>query len=244
MPSKNYYAVLDLDSDSSVSEIKSSFRKLALKWHPDKNKSSQAKDRFTEIYEAYDILNNERKRRAYDRKCERGESDDSFDNWTRAARKTGRDYASASYAHFWRESVLDIKTIFLGDPMPGFIEALIIDLKMFGFVSVFVALVNGPRLLSNFIHHFPEHAIASGKFGQGETAFMLAALLSLFGILGLLGFVVIFCGSSLFGHAYPEKILTVAFQIFSVNGRFSPLLHCTIGLLFAIFVWVLLFQIL
>ena len=54
--SKNYYQVLGLDRNASDKDIKSAYRKLALKYHPDKNKSSDAENNFKQISEAYVIL--------------------------------------------------------------------------------------------------------------------------------------------------------------------------------------------
>lgn len=56
---KNYYKILGLSSSASKSEIKVAYRKLAKKYHPDKNKSKQASQLFIEVNEAYAFLSNE-----------------------------------------------------------------------------------------------------------------------------------------------------------------------------------------
>jgi len=66
MPKKDYYDILGVDKDASKSEIKKAYRKLALKYHPDKNKSEDAEEKFKEISEAYAILYNDEKRKMYD----------------------------------------------------------------------------------------------------------------------------------------------------------------------------------
>lgn len=64
---KDYYAILGVDKKSSKEEIKSAYRKLALKWHPDRNAGNEeAKDKFQEINEAYEVLSSDDKRREYD----------------------------------------------------------------------------------------------------------------------------------------------------------------------------------
>merc|ERR1740117_2023936 len=68
-----FYKVLGVNHDASAQEIKKAFRKLSLKWHPDKNKGNEeAKAKFNEITEAYEILSNEEKRQLYDMGGEEG----------------------------------------------------------------------------------------------------------------------------------------------------------------------------
>lgn len=63
---RDYYEVLGVSKDASPSEIKSQYRKLALKFHPDRNKSAEAGDHFKEVSEAYAILSDPNKRQVYD----------------------------------------------------------------------------------------------------------------------------------------------------------------------------------
>lgn len=62
----DFYDVLGVGRDASQDEIKRAFRKLAFKYHPDRNKMSDAEERFKEISEAYAILSDPRKRQQYD----------------------------------------------------------------------------------------------------------------------------------------------------------------------------------
>ena len=67
MTKKDYYEILGLKKDATPEEIKKVYRKLALKYHPDRNSSdSNAEGKFKEINEAYQILNNPEKRARYD----------------------------------------------------------------------------------------------------------------------------------------------------------------------------------
>jgi len=63
---RDYYEVLGVGKSSSPDEIKSQYRKLALKFHPDRNKSPDAQEHFKEISEAYAVLSDSSKRDLYD----------------------------------------------------------------------------------------------------------------------------------------------------------------------------------
>jgi curved DNA-binding protein CbpA len=64
---KDYYYILGVSKNASLEEIKSAFRKLSLKFHPDKNNGDEFfTERFKEIQEAYEILGDNEKRKAYD----------------------------------------------------------------------------------------------------------------------------------------------------------------------------------
>lgn len=66
MDYKDYYKILHIGKEVSQDEIKRAYRKLARKFHPDVNKSPDAEARFKEINEAYEVLKDEEKRKAYD----------------------------------------------------------------------------------------------------------------------------------------------------------------------------------
>ncbi len=66
MSGKDYYEILGVSKDASEEEIKDTYRSLALKYHPDRNKSSDAEEKFKEISEAYAVLSDEEKRKQYD----------------------------------------------------------------------------------------------------------------------------------------------------------------------------------
>ncbi|XP_046992546.1 dnaJ homolog subfamily B member 6-like isoform X4 [Schistocerca americana] len=86
----DYYRILEVSKTASTADIKKAYRKLALKWHPDKNPNNmeEATKRFKEISEAYEVLSDEKKRRVYDQYGKeglgqggrsRGRHDDFFD---------------------------------------------------------------------------------------------------------------------------------------------------------------------
>ena len=64
----DYYELLGVKKDATDAEIKKAYRKLALKWHPDKNPNNkqEAEEKFKKINEAYSVLSDKQKRRQYD----------------------------------------------------------------------------------------------------------------------------------------------------------------------------------
>ena len=97
------YDILGLAKAASAAEVKSAFRKLAKKYHPDQSKEPRAKDRFAEIGAAYEILGDEKKRAAYDR----GEIDaegkpraPQFEGFGFGRRPGGQPNDGADFRHF------------------------------------------------------------------------------------------------------------------------------------------------
>lgn len=69
---KDYYKTLGISKGATDEDIKKAYRKQALKWHPDKNKSAAAEEKFKEIAEAYEVLSDPKKREVYDKYGEEG----------------------------------------------------------------------------------------------------------------------------------------------------------------------------
>ena len=69
---KDYYKILGLSRGASEEDIKKAYRKMALKYHPDKNKTAGAEEKFKEIAEAYEVLSDPKKRGVYDQYGEEG----------------------------------------------------------------------------------------------------------------------------------------------------------------------------
>ncbi len=63
---RDYYEILGVDKKASADDIKSAYRKLAMQYHPDKNKSPDAEEKFKEISESYAVLSDQGKRQQYD----------------------------------------------------------------------------------------------------------------------------------------------------------------------------------
>ncbi|MEY4292570.1 MAG: molecular chaperone DnaJ, partial [Bacteroidota bacterium] len=68
MAKRDYYEVLGVSKSASADEIKKSYRKIAMQFHPDKNPGDKAaEEKFKEAAEAYDVLSNSDKKAQYDR---------------------------------------------------------------------------------------------------------------------------------------------------------------------------------
>lgn len=63
---RDYYDILGVSKSATAADIKSAYRKLALKWHPDRNKEKDAHEKFKEINEAYEVLSNPEKKAKFD----------------------------------------------------------------------------------------------------------------------------------------------------------------------------------
>ncbi len=68
MAKRDYYEVLGVNKDANAAELKKAYRRVAMKYHPDRNPDdASAEEKFKEANEAYEVLSDEQKRAAYDR---------------------------------------------------------------------------------------------------------------------------------------------------------------------------------
>ncbi|RFF27661.1 MULTISPECIES: DnaJ C-terminal domain-containing protein [unclassified Wenzhouxiangella] len=94
MEFKDYYKTLGVEPDASADDIRKAYRKLARKYHPDRNKESGSEDRFKEVGEAYEVLKDPEKRKQYDQLraggWRGGENFEPPPGWTGGVRGAGR----------------------------------------------------------------------------------------------------------------------------------------------------------
>uniref|UniRef100_A0A915AC68 DnaJ homolog subfamily B member 9 n=1 Tax=Parascaris univalens TaxID=6257 RepID=A0A915AC68_PARUN len=95
---EDYYQVLGVPKTATTADIKKAFRKLALKYHPDRSKSADAEEKFRKIAQAYEVLGDEKKRRSYDMggpSFQQQASDFDFDKFYRDFQESMKMHRSA-----------------------------------------------------------------------------------------------------------------------------------------------------
>jgi len=107
---KNYYKLLEIESSAALSEIKQAYRKLAFKYHPDKNHEPNASMIFIEITEAYEVLTDGERKKIYDKlysdyfvnKNQSAEftHSEAQQSWTDIGRKKAAEYSKMTFDSF------------------------------------------------------------------------------------------------------------------------------------------------
>lgn len=121
---KDFYKILGVSKGASDEDIKKAYRKLALKYHPDKNKAPGAEEKFKEVAEAYEILSDKKKRDIYDQYGEEGlKGDAGAGSGHSGGVPGGYTYSfhgdpRATFAQFFGTN--DPFSIFFGDDRGGF----------------------------------------------------------------------------------------------------------------------------
>ncbi|KAH6944550.1 hypothetical protein HPB50_003865 [Hyalomma asiaticum] len=141
----DYYNVLELPRNASPGDIRRAYRRLALKWHPDKNpgNKAEAEAHFKEISEAYEVLSDESKRRHYDLRGRGGQSTSHHENFQRSRGGNAHSTGSAFTFQF-------------RDPEDLFRE-------IFGSLEPFQDLYRGMRGPTVLAGRFPSYQQNSGS---------------------------------------------------------------------------------
>ena len=171
----DYYKVLGLSQSATPAEIKKAYRRLALKWHPDKNPKNkeEANEMFKRISEAYEVLSDESKRKLYD------ESADGWNNYSGCSKTSdfhhhhhGRNFDDM-FTGFMFKNPKDIFREFFGTDDP-FGELFVPpfgnfgDMQNFGHMqssSTSTRLVNGNKYVT--IKKFENGVETVTKFKNG-----------------------------------------------------------------------------
>ncbi len=126
----DYYEILGVPKNATDQEIKAAYRRMALKWHPDRNKSPEATEKFKEINKAFEVLSDPKKRQIYDQYGE-------------AAFERGGVGGASSGGYYYQEGPFRVYTNFGGTnpfvdfDFEGFSDPFEIFEQFFGFQSPF-----------------------------------------------------------------------------------------------------------
>ncbi len=130
----NHYTILGVSNTASQAEIKKSFRNLALKYHPDRNKDSeQAKQKFIQIIEAYEVLSDGQAKKDYDDKAyydhtrEQSSSSGHFYGYAEIKRRYVQNYKSVWNTSESANAGLWKATLVLVDSLASVIRSVIIE---------------------------------------------------------------------------------------------------------------------
>lgn len=104
MDFKDYYKILDVATDADLKTIKTAYRRLARKYHPDVSSEHDAEKQFKEVSEAYEVLSDDKKRAEYDELRKYGQSGQSFEpppGWQRTGAQGGQYSGNADFSDFF-----------------------------------------------------------------------------------------------------------------------------------------------
>ncbi len=130
----DYYQTLSVSKNATEQEIKTAYRKMALRWHPDRNKSAGANEKFKEVTKAFEVLSDPKKKEMYDQYGEDAFNRGGF----------GRAGTGAGAGQSYQQGPFNVYTNFGGEGSPfenidfgGFSDPFEIFEQFFGFQSPF-----------------------------------------------------------------------------------------------------------
>ena len=141
---RNYYQILNISKSASKDEIKKSYRKLAFEFHPDKNKSADAKEKFIQINLAHETLINDQLRSEYDLTLSQTENEnftskresEYYRKSEQEFRRKAEEYANERFERF-QKKVERVKIV--NDKIQsgcGCVIMLLIVLTIFGMFTI------------------------------------------------------------------------------------------------------------
>jgi DnaJ-class molecular chaperone len=136
---RDYYDVLGVSKTSNPEDIKRAYRQQALKWHPDRNKTTEATDKFKEINEAYEVLSNPDKKQTYDQYGHT--AFDQAAGFGGGGSPFGRSYRSGPFTYTYTTTGSDDS----GGDFGGFTDPFEIFESFFGGASPFGRAQRMPR---------------------------------------------------------------------------------------------------
>ena len=149
---KNYYKILEIEFGTDTLTVKKAYRRLALKYHPDKNRASDAANMFIEITEAYEVLSDNTKRTEYDFLFKKNfisnetiikeeKYQEQQKTWTAYGQKKGEEYSKMSYDDFNARILNEIK---IGvSYIPNFFTILLVGLGAIAMFSILPEAFSG-----------------------------------------------------------------------------------------------------
>lgn len=149
---KNYYKILEIEFGTDTLTVKKAYRRLALKYHPDKNRASDAAKMFIEITEAYEVLSDNTKRTEYDFLFKKNfisnetiikeeKYQEQQKTWTAYGQKKGDEYSKMSYDDFNARILNEIK---IGvSYIPNFFTILLVGLGAIAMFSILPKAFSG-----------------------------------------------------------------------------------------------------
>lgn len=165
---KDFYSILEITPSADLITIKKAYRRLALKYHPDKNKSPDASKLFIEITEAYEVLSDPIKRNIYDVQYEKHFSKDKSvvpfditfqnyqDQWKSQSASRAKYYSSLSYNDFVSKLKKDLSlhASYIPNILAiGLLEIIpIVGLFKMGSLSGFIQLILFQIIVSPFVY--------------------------------------------------------------------------------------------
>ena len=173
----DYYNILGIESTANLIQIKKAYRLLALKYHPDVCKLSNASEIFIKVQEAYEILSDENKRNIYDRLREphnhtvssnssTTEDRIKYRQWASEANQNAKNMANTSFSTF-KSNVIDNLTNAIG----ASIDFLGIILAVVFAFAPFIGMYTSYNSIKNW---------DIDRDGNAITGFVICSLLSLF----------------------------------------------------------------